>query len=157
MAGSDRQIEIIARGVLFQGSRVLLCRNIRAGYYYLPGGHVEFGEPATKALEREFKEECGLSVAAGKCVLVSEGCFKTGIKEHHEINLVFHVEQAGGGDPSQPIKSNEPDIAFEWVEVAAVLETDLRPLSVKAWLTTCGTAASGVEWLSEMGEQPGPI
>jgi hypothetical protein len=49
------------------------------------------------------------------------------------------------------IKSREDWIAFDWVELAAIPETDIRPVSAKAWLATLGSnASSGVEWVSEI-------
>ncbi len=159
-AGSDHDIEIIARGCLLHGSHVLLCCNVKHGYCYLPGGHVEFGESAAGGLAREFLEESGLKVRVGKLAMVSEGAFPTKKRWHHEINLVFHVEQMGGiavnanragtGVPPS-IKSREDWIDFTWVELAAIPETDIRPVAAKAWLATLGGAASaGVEWVSEM-------
>lgn len=157
-AGGDsgRQIELIARGVAVSGGRVLLCRNIRHGYLYLPGGHVEFGEPARAALSREFTEEIGTGVRVGSCVLACETVFESGRRTHHEVNLVFHVELEAAA--SEPIRSLEAGIAFEWVELAAVVDLDVRPLSVKAWLAGGGLtrARGGVEWVSEVGASPTP-
>jgi ADP-ribose pyrophosphatase YjhB (NUDIX family) len=91
----DHEIEVIARGCLVHGCHVLLCRNVKHGYCYLPGGHVEFGESAAQAVAREFVEESGLRVRVGELALVSEGAFATKKRWHHEVNLVFHVEQHG--------------------------------------------------------------
>lgn len=147
-------IEIIARGALIVGTRVLLCRNVRHGYFYLPGGHVEFGEPAADALQREFAEETGLSVTVGACGLVSENAFQAGGKKHHEINVVFHVEHPDREAAGRPVLSREADIAFEWVELAAVVDTDVRPLSAKAWLASgAGEGGGGPEWVCEMVPQ----
>lgn len=156
---SERQIEVIARGVLIRGNRVLLCQNRKHGYYYLPGGHVEFGESAAAALAREFEEETGLVIRCGTCVLVTEGVFRAGSREHHELNLAFHVQhldveadERGDASPS-PIPSREADIAFEWVELAAVVDVDLRPASVKAWLAAGGESdplAERCTWISEI-------
>ena len=52
----DHSIELIARGVFVRGGAVLLCQNVKHGYYYLPGGHVEFGEAAAVALAREIDD-----------------------------------------------------------------------------------------------------
>ncbi len=143
---------------------MLLCRNVKHGYCYLPGGHVEFGESAAGALAREFLEESGLRVRVGDLALVSEGAFPTKKRWHHEINLVFHVEQVAGESKarSKPgtgtkldlppaIKSREDWIDFAWVELAAVPETDIRPVAAKAWLATLGgSGTQGAEWVSEM-------
>jgi len=148
-APSGEHIEIIARGCLVHGSRVLLCRNLKHGYLYLPGGHVEFGESAAAALAREFLEECAVKLRVGDLALVSEGRFQTHKRQHHEINLVFHVEQVGGPKP-EVLRSREDAIGFEWVELAAVPETDIRPLAVKAWLAAGSSESERVIWVSEM-------
>ncbi len=45
-------IETIARAVILRRAHVLLCQNKEHGYFYLPGGHVEFGETAADAVKR---------------------------------------------------------------------------------------------------------
>lgn len=142
------EIEFIARGVWQHGSAVLLCQNTDKGYYYLPGGHVEFGESAAKALEREFLEESGQTVKAGRLLLVTEGSFATRKREHHEINLVFHVEHGRSGGKPPTVSSKENGIDFAWVDHAAIVDLDVRPNSIKAWLAAGGS--EGVEWVSEM-------
>ena len=57
-------IEIIARGVLIGPRGVMLCRPSSGGYSYLPGGHVECGEAASAALERESHEGLGTTARA---------------------------------------------------------------------------------------------
>lgn len=132
-------IEIIARGLLTHHGRVLLCRNVKHGYYYLPGGHVEFAEPARVALDREMQEECGMGVEVGPLLLTGEECFHDGKKEHHEINLVFHMEQLGGAStPPEQVPSKEHQIAFDWIELAQLPECVLYPESIKAWLMSGG-------------------
>lgn len=160
MGKRDRAIEVIARGALIVDRWVLLCRSVEHEYSYLPGGHVDFGEAAAEAVEREFDEETGMRVRAGELLLVTEAAFSTRGKDHHEINLVFHVEpenptvlKHGGDTPPPPVTSREPKIAFDWVELAAMPETDVRPEAVRAWLAALGNSASpkdGAEWVSEI-------
>jgi ADP-ribose pyrophosphatase YjhB (NUDIX family) len=150
-------IEIIARGLIQDREWVLLCRDTANGYYYLPGGHVEAGEKAAAALQRELVEEAELHLEAGECMLICECCFEQDGKPRHEINLVFHVEpprcsqgeqgnQDGGeslknkGEPRVPeeIASCEEGIAFEWVELATLCDLDLRPTVIRAWVVSGG-------------------
>ena len=145
-----KEIEVIARGLLLKGGDVLLCREVERGYMFLPGGHVEFGEPAADALAREFAEESDLEVRVGPLLLATEGSFEQKGKRHHEINLVFHVEPVRGAAPER-VASREPQIAFDWTPLAAVQERDVRPGTIQAWLAAGGRGDSqGAGWLSQM-------
>jgi len=133
---SEQTIEIVARGIWIENSKVLLCRNLAAGYSYFPGGHVEFGEPASLALEREFAEECGENIKAGRCLLTGETTFTQNRARRHEFNIVFHVEPAPDSSAAppratsavpRPIRSLEPHIAFEWVPIAALPSSTVLP------------------------------
>ncbi|MFN7022717.1 MAG: NUDIX hydrolase [Phycisphaerales bacterium] len=139
----DHHIELIVRGVWVHDGKVLLCRNVGKGYLYLPGGHIEFGESAANALKREFLEECGVEVDVRGLILATEGAFEAGKRWHHEINLVFQCSAR-----NIKVKSREPEIAFDWVDLAAVVDLDLRPLGVKAWLAA--GPGQRVEWVSEL-------
>lgn len=150
-ARNDRKphIELIARGVLARDGQVLLCQSVKHGYFYLPGGHIEFGESAAAAAEREILEELGIKLRAGALALVSEGAFSAK-RDHHEINLVFHMEHPTPWPKSlvNP-KSKEPHIAFRWVELAAAQDLDIRPTAIKAWLAS-GCGDDRIEWVSEI-------
>ena len=126
--------ELIARGLLVENGKILLCQNVAKGYYYLPGGHVDPGETSSEALAREFQEETGQGVQVGDCLLLAE-VLAPGIQE---LNLVFHVERAGETPPDSPFESQEEHIAFVWHDLAAVPDLDLRPLCLKAWVASGG-------------------
>ncbi|MCA9304119.1 MAG: NUDIX domain-containing protein [Phycisphaerales bacterium] len=135
----EPHIEIIARGLFIHDNRVLLCKNLELGYHYLPGGHVEFTERASESLQRELLEECSLESAIGPLLLTTEQVFATKKKTHHEINLVFHVEHIGKpGEVQTSVVSNEPEIGFVWIDLAAITEIDLRPIEIQAWLASGG-------------------
>lgn len=114
-------IEVIARGVLIHAGKLLLCRNCKHGHRFLPGGHIDPGEPARAALEREIREELGIALRAGRFLGVSESSFrdpraKREDRVTHEINLVFQLE-VPDPDTFNPasLQSQEDAIAFDWV------------------------------------------
>jgi ADP-ribose pyrophosphatase YjhB (NUDIX family) len=144
-------IEVIARALIRRGQEILVCRNTKHGYFYLPGGHVEFGEPAAAALARELREETGLELQVGGCLLGSEVVFEAGSKLHHELNLVFHGELS---DRMADVRSLEDGIRFQWMDEASVIDQDLRPPSIKAWLAAGGATESTCGWASEVIRRP---
>ncbi len=137
MAREVAEIELIARGVLIADGHVLLCRHVAGGYRYLPGGHVEFGEPAHAALARELAEESDVRAAVGPLVHADEHVFRQKGRLRHEINLVFHVEQAAPApSPTSttsapngptPVASREGGIAFDWIRIDALDDAEIRP------------------------------
>lgn len=135
MAG---MIEVIARGLVRRDDSVLLCRSVKHGYRYLPGGHVEAGESAAEAVAREFAEECGLTVQVGLLIGVLELRFDQGGRERHEYTLVFHVEHRNLATAG--IKSREPKIAFDWIPLADLEKADLRPAQLGSWIREMAAA-----------------
>lgn len=145
MQGQPHRIEIIARGVAIEDDRVLLCRSVPGGYAYLPGGHVEPGEAAARALEREMLEETGLEVQTGELLCVHEERFEQQGAPRHEINLVFHMEHPHRW-PSSP-ESLEPAIAFSWTALTDLRSAKLLPERMIAWLEHRADR-SGIDWLA---------
>lgn len=129
-------IEVIARGVLIVDKHLLVCQNRSSGYRFLPGGHVEFGEPAGLALEREMQEEMGVSLKAGRFIGCSEGRFvqagKKGDRVHHEINLLFELRnEAESLTPKEAPPCVEDHIQFVWTGLHRIDSDDrLLPASV---------------------------
>lgn len=130
-----REIEVIARGLVIEDDRILVCRNVSAGHRYLPGGHVEPGEAARDAVRREFLEECGEEVHVGPCVLVMEGLFAQQSRARHEIVVVFHVQRTDSGE----VRSMESKLAFEWLAAQELAAADFRPAALATWLTLPST------------------
>ncbi|MBP9818823.1 MAG: NUDIX domain-containing protein [Candidatus Pacebacteria bacterium] len=113
-------IEIISRALILKDNKLLLCKALKGGHYYLPGGHVEFGENAIEALQREMVEECGTNINNIHFIGVFEN--KWGEPLHHEYNLLYTADI-----DSVDVVSKEEHIAFEWVVVSKLSEITFYP------------------------------
>ncbi len=97
---------------IFRDGRVLLVKRGRApaaGLWSLPGGHIEPGETAAAAVERELREETGISakidgVAAIKDVVQQND---RGDVIFHRVIIVFHGAWVSGeataGDDAEAV------------------------------------------------------
>ncbi len=132
-----KTVEILARGVCVKRGRLLLCHTQGADNTYLPGGHVEFGEPARSSLAREIQEELGLTARIGRFLGAAEHVFAQKGEPHAEINLVFAMSVAGVRADRAP-RSCEKHIDFLWADMtdldAARLEPALLRRMLPAWL-----------------------
>lgn len=129
----DARTEIIARAVIRRDGRLLLARQRRKKWSFLPGGHVEPGERVEPALAREIAEELGTEAKlAGFVGLVEHGYVEDDVT-HHELNLVFEVAI---GD-AEPV-SQEDHLEFHWLPLDELADTDVRPGALKNALLAAG-------------------
>ncbi len=122
----EKNFELCVRAVIQQGGRILVCRRKGKDYYFFPGGHVDFGEQAEKALERELKEELNLDIKSNSFLGAVENLFREDGEFHHELNLVFQVEAENAAD-----KSREDHLDFFFLEMEDFAEEDVFPVALK--------------------------
>ncbi|MFO0831065.1 MAG: NUDIX domain-containing protein [Phycisphaerales bacterium] len=148
--------ELISRAILLDRGHVLLCRNLKRGYYYLPGGHVEFSESAAAAAVRELVEETGLRIRIRRCVLVEEHSFtqrgKKKSRRRHELNVLFTARFSRARRPLQPVRSRENHIAFDWVPLTRLRSVRLRPAHHAASIRRAARGDSATVFDSRTGE-----
>lgn len=77
-------------GLVWQDGRVLLSRRRDSGWWNLPGGGVELGEPVDAAVIRELREETGLHVEVERLV----GVYSK--PQKNEVVLTFKCQVVGG-------------------------------------------------------------
>mgnify|MGYP001598521382 CR=1 FL=1 len=151
----EKTIETIARGVVVKGGRLLLCHTKGKRNTYLPGGHIDFGERAQDALERELREELGVKSRAGRFIGVVEHCYRRGGKLQCEINLVFDVKAKKLKPGKKPI-SREDYIEFFWIPLAEIGRSALEPRVLRDvigdWIRN---KHGGAGWASTVGSVHG--
>jgi len=134
---STATIEVIARAVIQREGYLLLTRRIGAEIAFLPGGHIEHGEPAKAALAREIKEELGMGIEIQRFLGVVEHAFGPMHERTHEINLIFECTAPSLPYPANP-PSIEPEFEFQWVRVDELPTSGLEPSVIRdqiaAWM-----------------------
>jgi len=117
------------RAVVIHQNKILFAKLKGGDYYFLPGGHVEFGELLEVALAREFLEE--VDVIPKKPTLlgiVENNYLEKGIK-HHEINFVYRVTLN-----RYDLKALESHLSFHWVPVKMLKNEKILPVRMKQQL-----------------------
>jgi len=128
-----KKIEIIVRAIIKKGNKILLCKNIERGHYYLPGGHLETNENLLEALKREFFEETGENLRNIKFLGILENFYKEKGILINEINIIFK-----GEIKNKNIKSKEDYITFEWIKLKEIDKIKLLPKKMKDFVKKKG-------------------
>jgi 8-oxo-dGTP diphosphatase len=115
-------VQLRCSGVVTRDAHVLLGRHRRGdrSYWVLPGGSPLPGEVASAAVEREIREESGLSVQARGVLFVWEGLSPR--RERRIVELAFRADLVG--ERAEPV-SGDPSEEPRWVHL-----DDLGTLSI---------------------------
>jgi len=110
----------IGVGVLLtRDNHLLLVKrkyNPDAGYWSIPGGHLDLGEKVEAAAEREAFEETGFKVKVTKLAGIIDKIMydKTGKIEYHYVLINYFVEQIEGNS-NQPPKAADDALDAKFV------------------------------------------
>lgn len=118
--------------VLLNGTKVLIHKAPRDNFWALPGGRVEFNEPANQTVKREMQEELGIDIVVERLLWVVESFFDYNGKSYHELAFYFLVSAPIDVNFYTEIKTfagieKEKDLIFKWQEIAALANIKLQP------------------------------
>lgn len=111
---------------MYSEGAVLLTHRAGMNNTFLPGGHIEFGEPARAALAREIKEELGSTVEVKKFLGAVEHSWVDENGLNHEVNLVFLIKSGNLSRDTIPV-SRESHLEFAWQPVSDLASCKLEP------------------------------
>jgi 8-oxo-dGTP pyrophosphatase MutT (NUDIX family) len=116
---------ISAKAIIIEYGKVLLIKEDDDGWWSFPGGGIDLGEDAIKALYRELGEELGLEPNSiktnGKIVHFVVGHIKDGIPR---ANIFYHTQVK-----SEKVKTTEHVTQFKWHEPDELLDLYISPSS----------------------------
>jgi 8-oxo-dGTP pyrophosphatase MutT (NUDIX family) len=121
-----------AVGIIIDRERLLIHRAEGDDFWALPGGRIEFGEPAGVALARELAEELGIAAEVGRLVWVVENFFTYQDEPYHEIAFYFRASLANDSPLQarrEPFKGedNSVPLIFEWHPLERLEDVTLYP------------------------------
>lgn len=125
---------LVVRLLIADNSSVLFAKVIKKGFYFLPGGGIDYNEPLQTAAIRELQEEIGVSPEHVRKI-VPLGVFEHSWPDNglpmHELNVVCLCE-VSTLKSSKPVKSKEDHLDFEWIDIEDLRAKDIRPENFKA-------------------------
>ncbi|MFX1455008.1 MAG: NUDIX hydrolase [Promethearchaeota archaeon] len=98
--------------LLIRDKNLLLIKrkyNPDAGYWSIPGGHLDLGEEVELAAEREAYEETGFKVKVTKLAGIIDKIMydKNGKIEYHYVLLNYFVKQIEGDENQSPVPDDD--------------------------------------------------
>ena len=106
-------VPLIGVGVLLTRNNSLLLVKRKfdpdAGYWAIPGGHLDLDERVENAAEREAYEETGFIVKVTKLAGIIDKIMydESGKVEYHYVLINYFVEQIEGDQNQQPIPNSD--------------------------------------------------
>ncbi|OAN11270.1 hypothetical protein A3K86_20150 [Photobacterium jeanii] len=125
----------VVRSVVLSENQLLAVRVVGDDKFFLPGGHIEFGEPAKHALRREFQEELGITADVGAFLGAVENEWMEKSERQCEVNLLF-TASSPNLVASELVISKEPHLEFLWLPLTEQGLASLYPPSLRTWLVS---------------------
>ena len=123
--------------IITNDNKILVMKNDKTPYYFLPGGRVELHESAEDAIVREIKEELCIDAEIVRPIWLCQGFFEedTTSEKFHELCIYYLV------DISKTDLINSPDVfitrkskyneVFYWLDISTLDRQYLYPLFIK--------------------------
>ena len=132
-------------GVCIRDGKVLLARHTYGagkGMFIIPGGYVNFGEIPEETLVREYQEETGITVKAGKLIGM-----RFSAKDWYAVFEAIYVEGEARSD------GDENDQVV-WMDPEEALTNESVPELTKKMIS-CAVSGKGFELTPYNSKTPG--
>jgi 8-oxo-dGTP diphosphatase len=144
----NKIFHFVARALIIENNHVLLVREKGSKLAFLPGGHIELGESIPSALEREIKEELGLSSNVQRYIGAVEQEWGDQ-NENYEIHHMFEVHVKGLTTKTTPV-SLEAHLEFFWFPIYGLSESNIQPYPLQQLIRNFVAGDSSAWWASTL-------
>ena len=132
-------------GVCLRDGKVLLARHTYGagkGMFIIPGGYVDFGETPEETLVREYQEETGITVKAGKLLGM-----RFSVKDWYAVFEAIYIEGEARSDGDENDK-------VVWMDINEALANESVPVLTKKMIS-CAISGKGFELTPYDSKTPG--
>ena len=132
-------------GVCLRDGKVLLARHTYGagkGMFIIPGGYVDFGETPEETLVREYQEETGITVKAGKLLGM-----RFSAKDWYAVFEAIYIQGEARSD------GDENDQVV-WMDINEALAIESVPVLTKKMIS-CAISGKGFELTPYDSKTPG--
>jgi ADP-ribose pyrophosphatase YjhB (NUDIX family) len=131
----DHSFLLRAVAVIIHNGMVLLQCSEGNGFYALPGGHVEWGEPSDQTIVREMLEEMDTEAHVGRLLWVIENFYTDENKKYHEIGMYYEVKLINENEAMKKSEfygcNNDTGLFFKWFDINELIKIRLYPVFLR--------------------------
>lgn len=123
--------------VILHDGKLLVMKNPRTPYYFLPGGRVQLHEEAQEAILRELREELDIVAKVIRPLWLNQGFFVEDVtgERFHELCIYFLIDISdtalSTSDASFEISEGTEVNKFHWLPLDSIQTEYLYPLFIK--------------------------
>lgn len=110
-----RKQNIRVRLLIFKENKVLLMHDSSLGFYFYPGGHIEFGETIKRAAEREAFEECNDQFIFEKILYIRD--YFDNKKDEHALEFYILGRLKNNRSDNSKDPSGRKTQTLEWFDI----------------------------------------
>jgi 8-oxo-dGTP pyrophosphatase MutT (NUDIX family) len=136
---SEGRFNYRVTAIIVDDERLLVMKDERSPYYYLPGGRVKMRETAQDAVLRELQEELGVSAEIIRPLWFNQSFFTEDVdkEQYHEICIYYLVDvsRTDLSDRSDCFTCTESEkgehLSFSWMPFEEIPQAYLYPEFIK--------------------------
>ena len=123
--------------IIINNEKLLVMKDERSPYYYLPGGRVKLHETAENAILRELKEEMNIDATIERPLWLNQSFFVEDVnnEKYHEICLYFLIDIRKTNFPvtenAIELYEKNKKLIFEWLRFEELEKQYLYPHFIK--------------------------